>query len=223
MGSLVSNWTNIPNCNLFDSFRSSAGVYAPECDAQGFYKATQCHNSVGVCWCVDKHGVEFANTRTRAKPNCGTYCVRQGSRPSICINYSNKCYPILLSTDEVLQNAASMSSGEEFVARSTDGHGSSSSSGAANSRKTGNNIINNNNTADPANDDDNEDDDDNNDDDANGDNDSGDGGDNNNGQANEDGDGGAIAMNSNINDDEDGDGGDDDSHEGSADNNLLAF
>lgn len=46
------------------------GAYAPDCDAQGFYKATQCHNSVGVCWCVDKHGVEFANTRTRGKPNC---------------------------------------------------------------------------------------------------------------------------------------------------------
>lgn len=47
-----------------------AGTYAPDCDAQGFYKATQCH-SIGVCWCVDKHGVEFANTRTRDKPNCG--------------------------------------------------------------------------------------------------------------------------------------------------------
>lgn len=46
------------------------GSYAPECDKNGFYKPTQCHNSVGVCWCVDKHGVEFANTRTRDKPNC---------------------------------------------------------------------------------------------------------------------------------------------------------
>ncbi|XP_020817679.1 proteoglycan Cow isoform X2 [Drosophila serrata] len=47
-----------------------AGAYAPDCDIQGFYKPTQCHSSVGVCWCVDKHGVEFANTRTRGKPNC---------------------------------------------------------------------------------------------------------------------------------------------------------
>ncbi|XP_037026728.1 proteoglycan Cow isoform X2 [Bradysia coprophila] len=46
------------------------GTYAPDCDTQGFYKSTQCHNSVGVCWCVDKHGVEFANTRTRGKPSC---------------------------------------------------------------------------------------------------------------------------------------------------------
>jgi hypothetical protein len=49
------------------------GNYAPDCDVQGFYKPTQCHNSVGVCWCVDKHGVEFANTRTRGKPNCGEF------------------------------------------------------------------------------------------------------------------------------------------------------
>lgn len=48
-----------------------SGGYAPDCDVQGFYKPTQCHSSVGVCWCVDKHGVEFANTRTRGKPNCG--------------------------------------------------------------------------------------------------------------------------------------------------------
>ncbi|XP_063703528.1 proteoglycan Cow [Culicoides brevitarsis] len=48
------------------------GSYAPDCDVQGFYKPMQCHNSVGVCWCVDKHGVEFANTRTRGKPICDT-------------------------------------------------------------------------------------------------------------------------------------------------------
>lgn len=69
--------------------------YAPNCDTQGFYKITQCHQTIGVCWCVDKHGVEFgelsclrkgeeiacfffinnmlANTRTRDKPNCGKF------------------------------------------------------------------------------------------------------------------------------------------------------
>lgn len=47
--------------------------YAPDCDSQGFYRPTQCHTAVGICWCVDKHGVEFANTRTRNKPNCGKF------------------------------------------------------------------------------------------------------------------------------------------------------
>ncbi|XP_022919336.1 proteoglycan Cow [Onthophagus taurus] len=46
------------------------GAYIPECDQQGYYKPTQCHGAIGMCWCVDKHGVEFANTRTHSKPNC---------------------------------------------------------------------------------------------------------------------------------------------------------
>lgn len=46
------------------------GVYIPDCDSQGYYRSTQCHTAIGMCWCVDKHGVEFANTRTHAKPNC---------------------------------------------------------------------------------------------------------------------------------------------------------
>lgn len=46
------------------------GAYVPDCDSQGYYKPIQCHSSIGMCWCVDKHGVEFANTRTHAKPNC---------------------------------------------------------------------------------------------------------------------------------------------------------
>nr|XP_023016994.1 proteoglycan Cow [Leptinotarsa decemlineata] len=46
------------------------GVYVPDCDSQGYYNPVQCHGAIGMCWCVDKHGVEFANTRTHAKPNC---------------------------------------------------------------------------------------------------------------------------------------------------------
>uniref|UniRef100_A0A8D8UMN9 Testican-1 n=1 Tax=Cacopsylla melanoneura TaxID=428564 RepID=A0A8D8UMN9_9HEMI len=46
------------------------GAYMPECDAEGYYHHTQCHASVGMCWCVDKHGVEYPSTRTRGKPNC---------------------------------------------------------------------------------------------------------------------------------------------------------
>ncbi|CAH1967410.1 unnamed protein product [Acanthoscelides obtectus] len=49
---------------------SQLGVYIPDCDNQGYYKPVQCHSAIGMCWCVDKHGVEFANTRSHAKPNC---------------------------------------------------------------------------------------------------------------------------------------------------------
>ncbi|KAK8747969.1 hypothetical protein OTU49_016247 [Cherax quadricarinatus] len=41
-----------------------------ECDSEGYYQATQCHAGAGVCWCVDRHGVELPNTRTRGTPNC---------------------------------------------------------------------------------------------------------------------------------------------------------
>lgn len=45
--------------------------YIPDCDIQGFYRPTQCHTKMGICWCVDKHGIEFDNTRTRGRPVCG--------------------------------------------------------------------------------------------------------------------------------------------------------
>lgn len=51
------------------------GVYIPECDTEGYYHPTQCHSAVGMCWCVDKHGVEVPNSRTRGKPNCGKYII----------------------------------------------------------------------------------------------------------------------------------------------------
>lgn len=79
------------------------GGYAPDCDVQGFYKPTQCHSSVGVCWCVDKHGVEFANTRTRGKPNCGTYSFNDSQNNSNNI-VTTKNHPFI-STDEVITNA----------------------------------------------------------------------------------------------------------------------
>ncbi|XP_053980425.1 proteoglycan Cow isoform X1 [Hylaeus anthracinus] len=50
--------------------RSSPEV-APICDSRGYYRSTQCHRSLGLCWCVDPHGVEYAGTRTRgSKPDC---------------------------------------------------------------------------------------------------------------------------------------------------------
>ncbi|XP_043273694.1 proteoglycan Cow isoform X2 [Venturia canescens] len=51
--------------------RRSSPDFAPSCDSRGYYRSTQCHRGLGLCWCVDPHGVEFAGTRTRgAKPDC---------------------------------------------------------------------------------------------------------------------------------------------------------
>lgn len=46
------------------------GAYSPQCDSDGFFKTTQCHASTGVCWCVDKNGVEFLNSRRKGVPDC---------------------------------------------------------------------------------------------------------------------------------------------------------
>lgn len=60
------------------------GAYVPECDSQGFYVPTQCHTAVGMCWCVDKHGVEFANSRSRSstRPNCLGIAEKQKDKTS---------------------------------------------------------------------------------------------------------------------------------------------
>ncbi|XP_044011138.1 proteoglycan Cow isoform X1 [Aphidius gifuensis] len=56
--------------------RRSTPDIAPACDSRGYYKSTQCHRGLGLCWCVDPHGVEFAGTRIRGtKPDCGKYAV----------------------------------------------------------------------------------------------------------------------------------------------------
>uniref|UniRef100_A0A8C7RYN4 Nidogen 2 n=1 Tax=Oncorhynchus mykiss TaxID=8022 RepID=A0A8C7RYN4_ONCMY len=49
------------------------GVFVPECDEQGQYRALQCHGSTGHCWCVDSRGQERAGTRKgpgTSQPNC---------------------------------------------------------------------------------------------------------------------------------------------------------
>ncbi|VDP09159.1 unnamed protein product [Soboliphyme baturini] len=47
------------------------GAFTPECDVDGFYKFKQCHE--GFCWCVDKWGREFDQSRVRGQPDCGQY------------------------------------------------------------------------------------------------------------------------------------------------------
>ncbi|KAK0163941.1 hypothetical protein PV328_002622 [Microctonus aethiopoides] len=56
--------------------RRSLPDVAPACDSRGYYRSTQCHRGLGLCWCVDPHGIEFAGTRVRGtKPDCGKYAV----------------------------------------------------------------------------------------------------------------------------------------------------
>ncbi|XP_077462107.1 uncharacterized protein nid2a isoform X4 [Stigmatopora argus] len=43
-----------------------AGVFVPQCDANGQYTPQQCHGSIGQCWCVDLNGQERAGTRSQA-------------------------------------------------------------------------------------------------------------------------------------------------------------
>ncbi|XP_078398517.1 testican-3 isoform X5 [Cetorhinus maximus] len=47
------------------------GIFLPTCDEDGYYKATQCHGSVGQCWCVDRYGNEMRGSRSSGSPDCG--------------------------------------------------------------------------------------------------------------------------------------------------------
>ena len=47
------------------------GKFVPSCQPDGEYNVVQCHPSFGLCWCVDKNGIEKQSTRTRGVPSCG--------------------------------------------------------------------------------------------------------------------------------------------------------
>uniref|UniRef100_A0A674BZX8 Nidogen 1 n=1 Tax=Salmo trutta TaxID=8032 RepID=A0A674BZX8_SALTR len=48
------------NTGSFSFFRPRPAVsqYVPTCDQHGAYEPTQCHSSIGQCWCVDGNGQE---------------------------------------------------------------------------------------------------------------------------------------------------------------------
>uniref|UniRef100_A0A3P8U6S2 Thyroglobulin type-1 domain-containing protein n=1 Tax=Amphiprion percula TaxID=161767 RepID=A0A3P8U6S2_AMPPE len=50
--------------------RQNSQPYVPQCDEHGAYKPTQCHQSIGQCWCVDANGQEIPNTRTGPGIKC---------------------------------------------------------------------------------------------------------------------------------------------------------
>lgn len=49
----------------------ASGKFVPSCKPDGEYDVAQCYPSVGVCWCVDKRGIEKQGTRTSSVPSCG--------------------------------------------------------------------------------------------------------------------------------------------------------
>uniref|UniRef100_UPI0037E7E23F nidogen-1-like n=1 Tax=Semicossyphus pulcher TaxID=241346 RepID=UPI0037E7E23F len=62
---------------IFSFFRPrpAVGQYVPQCDSHGAYEPTQCHTSIGQCWCVDANGQEIPNTRTG--PGSTPLCINQ--------------------------------------------------------------------------------------------------------------------------------------------------
>lgn len=58
--------TTNTDSGIFSFFRPrpAVGQYIPQCDEHGAYKSTQCHTTIGQCWCVDASGQEIPNTRT---------------------------------------------------------------------------------------------------------------------------------------------------------------
>lgn len=49
------------------------GAYVPQCDEHGNFKSLQCEPDGEICFCVDKSGIELANSRCQAgqpKPDC---------------------------------------------------------------------------------------------------------------------------------------------------------
>ncbi|XP_069001154.1 nidogen-1 [Embiotoca jacksoni] len=59
--------------------RRPVGQYVPTCDGNGNYEATQCHDSTGRCWCVDRNGQEIPGTSSR--PGSRPMCIDHGGVP----------------------------------------------------------------------------------------------------------------------------------------------
>uniref|UniRef100_A0A665T7A2 Nidogen 1b n=1 Tax=Echeneis naucrates TaxID=173247 RepID=A0A665T7A2_ECHNA len=64
---------------LRESAQTSASLFVPQCDEHGAFEPTQCHTSIGQCWCVDANGQEVPNTRTG--PGNAPLCINQAVTP----------------------------------------------------------------------------------------------------------------------------------------------
>ncbi|XP_046907058.1 nidogen-1-like [Hypomesus transpacificus] len=71
---------SVPNSSFFFFRpRPAVGQHVPTCDERGAYEPTQCHGSIGQCWCVDRNGQEIPNTRTG--PGQRPLCIDQAVTP----------------------------------------------------------------------------------------------------------------------------------------------
>ncbi|XP_021554513.1 testican-3 isoform X3 [Neomonachus schauinslandi] len=62
--------TELSNIQKRQGVKKLLGQYIPLCDEDGYYKPTQCHGSVGQCWCVDRYGNEVMGSRTNGVADC---------------------------------------------------------------------------------------------------------------------------------------------------------
>nr|XP_027782784.1 testican-3 isoform X4 [Marmota flaviventris] len=62
--------TELSNIQKRQGIKKLLGQYIPLCDEDGYYKPTQCHGSVGQCWCVDRYGNEVIGSRINGVADC---------------------------------------------------------------------------------------------------------------------------------------------------------
>ncbi|PNI61807.1 SPOCK3 isoform 14 [Pan troglodytes] len=62
--------TELSNIQKRQGVKKLLGQYIPLCDEDGYYKPTQCHGSVGQCWCVDRYGNEVMGSRINGIADC---------------------------------------------------------------------------------------------------------------------------------------------------------
>ncbi|XP_068134930.1 testican-3 isoform X1 [Hyperolius riggenbachi] len=63
--------TELNNVQKQQGLKKLLGHYIPSCDEDGYYKAAQCHGSIGQCWCVDRYGNEVTGSRKVGAVECG--------------------------------------------------------------------------------------------------------------------------------------------------------
>ncbi|KAM7021900.1 testican-3 isoform 2-T2 [Passerculus sandwichensis] len=62
--------TELSNIQKQQGGKKLLGQYIPFCDEDGYYKPSQCHGSLGQCWCVDRYGNEVSGSRTNGAAEC---------------------------------------------------------------------------------------------------------------------------------------------------------